>query len=77
MLFAWYGGPGTMYIGELEGKAPSADLVRAAGDAAAQEVRPLGDLRGSAEYKREMVRVHARRAIGATLQALGFEEAVK
>jgi CO/xanthine dehydrogenase FAD-binding subunit len=39
-------------------------------------VRPLGDLRGSAEYKREMVRVHARRAFDAVLQALAFEEAV-
>jgi carbon-monoxide dehydrogenase medium subunit len=62
---------------QLEGKAPSADLVQQAGDSAAQEVRPLGDLRGSAEYKREMVRVHARRAVGGVLGALGFEEMVK
>jgi aerobic carbon-monoxide dehydrogenase medium subunit len=62
---------------QLEGKSPSADLVRQAGDAAAQEVRPLGDLRGSAEYKREMVRVHARRAVDGVLGALGFEEMVK
>jgi carbon-monoxide dehydrogenase medium subunit len=63
---------------QLEGKAPSAELVRQAGDAAAQEVRPLGDLRGSAEYKREMVRVHARRAVDAVLAALAFsEEAVR
>jgi carbon-monoxide dehydrogenase medium subunit len=61
----------------LEGKAPSADLVQQAGDSAAQEVRPLGDLRGSAEYKREMVRVHARRAVRGVLGALGFEEMVK
>jgi carbon-monoxide dehydrogenase medium subunit len=62
---------------QLEGKAPSAELVRQAGDSAAQEVRPLGDLRGSPEYKREMVRVHARRALYATLGSLGFQEAVK
>jgi carbon-monoxide dehydrogenase medium subunit len=62
---------------QLEGKPPSADLVRQAGDAAAQEVRPLGDLRGSPEYKREMVRVHARRAVNGVLEALGFEEMVK
>jgi carbon-monoxide dehydrogenase medium subunit len=62
---------------QLEGARPSADLVRAAADAAAQEVRPLGDLRGSAEYKREMVRVHTRRAVDAVLQALAFEEAVR
>jgi carbon-monoxide dehydrogenase medium subunit len=35
----------------------------AAGDAAAAEVEPLGDLRGSGPYKREMVRVHVRRAL--------------
>jgi CO/xanthine dehydrogenase FAD-binding subunit len=34
-----------------------------AADAAAAEVEPLGDLRGSAPYKREMVRVHVRRAL--------------
>ena len=62
---------------QLEGKQPSADLVRAAADSAAQEVKPLGDLRGSAEYKREMVRVHARRAVDRVLQALAFEEAVR
>jgi aerobic carbon-monoxide dehydrogenase medium subunit len=63
---------------QLEGKAPSAELVQQAGDSAAQEVRPLGDLRGSAEYKREMVRVHARRAVKAVLEALAFpEEAVR
>jgi carbon-monoxide dehydrogenase medium subunit len=62
---------------QLEGERPSAELVRRAGDSAAQEVRPLGDLRGSAEYKREMVRVHARRAIDTVLQTLAFEEAVR
>lgn len=34
-----------------------------AADAAADEVQTLGDLRGSAAYKREMVRVHVRRAL--------------
>lgn len=36
-----------------------------AADAAADEVQTLGDLRGSAAYKREMVRVHVRRALFA------------
>ena len=61
----------------VEGARPSAELVRMAGDAAAEEVKPLGDLRGSAEYKREMVRVHARRAVDTVLQTLAFEEAVR
>jgi len=61
----------------LEGEPPSAELVRAASDSAAQEVRPLGDLRGSAEYKREMVRVQTRRAVNSVLRTLAFEEAVR
>jgi carbon-monoxide dehydrogenase medium subunit len=61
----------------LEGERPSAELVRTASDSAAQEVKPLGDLRGSAEYKREMVRVHTRRAVNTVLRTLAFEEAVR
>ena len=34
-----------------------------AGDAAAEEVQTLADIRGSASYKREMVRVYVRRAL--------------
>jgi carbon-monoxide dehydrogenase medium subunit len=47
----------------LTGTAADAKAFAAAADAAAAEVRPLGDLRGSAPYKREMVRVHVRRAL--------------
>jgi carbon-monoxide dehydrogenase medium subunit len=47
----------------LVGNAAGAKAFTAAGDAAAGEVEPLGDLRGSAPYKREMVRVHVRRAL--------------
>ena len=42
--------------------ATPAIFARAA-DAAADEVQPLPDLRGTAAYKREMVRVHVRRAL--------------
>ena len=42
--------------------AESAFFARAA-DAAAQEIQTLADIRGSASYKREMVRVHVRRAL--------------
>jgi len=45
------------------GNEPDAKKFAAAGDAAAAEVEPLGDLRGSGPYKREMVRVHVRRAL--------------
>jgi carbon-monoxide dehydrogenase medium subunit len=48
---------------ELIGSAADAKKFAAAGDAAAAEVEPIGDLRGSGPYKREMVRVHVRRAL--------------
>ncbi|MBM3821021.1 MAG: xanthine dehydrogenase family protein subunit M [Acidimicrobiia bacterium] len=47
----------------LTGAAPSAETFGAAADAAAAAVDPLADIRGSAAYKREMVRVHVRRAL--------------
>ena len=53
----------------LTGAAPDADTFARAADAAAGEVRPLADIRGSAAYKREMVRVHVRRALAHALDA--------
>lgn len=47
----------------LTGGAPDEATFRNAADAAAAEVEPLADIRGSAAYKREMVRVHVRRAL--------------
>jgi carbon-monoxide dehydrogenase medium subunit len=47
----------------LTGSAPGAAAFAAAADAAHDDVQPLGDLRGSGPYKREMVRVHVRRAL--------------
>jgi carbon-monoxide dehydrogenase medium subunit len=51
----------------LTGAAPGAALYARAADAAADEVQPLADVRGSAAYKREMVRVHVRRALAQAL----------
>ena len=39
-----------------------------AADAAADELEPIADLHGSASYKREMVRVHVRRALEKAAQ---------
>lgn len=47
----------------LTGAAPDEATFRKAADAAADAVEPLADIRGSAAYKREMVRVHVRRAL--------------
>jgi carbon-monoxide dehydrogenase medium subunit len=53
----------------LTGASPTPDTFAQAADAAASEVEPLADTRGSAAYKREMVRVHVRRALAQALNA--------
>jgi len=47
----------------LAGKLPEKDLLAAAAQLAAQAARPIKDLRGSAEYRTEMVAVVCRRAL--------------
>jgi aerobic carbon-monoxide dehydrogenase medium subunit len=47
----------------LAGKAPTDDVVEAAGQAAAAECDPSADLRGGVDYKRDMVRVLTKRAV--------------
>ncbi len=47
----------------LVGQAPSAELFEAAGTTAAKEAQPIGDLRGSAEYRRDVVDVLTARAL--------------
>jgi carbon-monoxide dehydrogenase medium subunit len=42
---------------------PTLKMFSKAADAAADEVQPIADLHGTASYKREMVRVHVRRAL--------------
>jgi carbon-monoxide dehydrogenase medium subunit len=47
----------------LAGADATPETFAAAADAAARAIEPLADIRGSAAYKREMVRVHTRRAL--------------
>lgn len=47
----------------LTGSQPNEDLFVAAGEAASQEVEPMGDIHGSPEYRRDLVRVLTRRAL--------------
>ncbi|HID41159.1 MAG TPA: xanthine dehydrogenase family protein subunit M [Pyrodictium sp.] len=57
----------------LLGNTPSAELVEEAAKAAADMSDPMPDLRGSAEYKREMARVFTRRALKLALERAGVK----
>jgi carbon-monoxide dehydrogenase medium subunit len=49
----------------LRGQAPTEAAIRAAAEAAAAEADPLSDLMGSADYRRDMIRVWVRRLLTA------------
>ena len=55
----------------VRGQRPTAELLRRAGEAVADAVDPLDDLRGSAEYKREMAVVFTRRALEQAVTRAG------
>ena len=55
----------------LRGRIPNAGLIAEAAEAAEAEARPISDVRSSADYRREMVRVLAARAIRQALDACG------
>ena len=57
----------------LEGKRLDEETVRQAAQVAAQESQPAADLRGSEEYKRDLVRVLTIRAIHRALERAGEE----
>lgn len=52
---------------ELRGKTVTDALLQRVGDAAAMEAELVGDARGSAAYKRELLRVYAGRAVRKAL----------
>lgn len=53
--------------GALEGEVPGEELFATAGEEAARHVDPMGDIHGSPEYRRDLVRVLVRRALAQTL----------
>jgi len=52
----------------LRGEIPSADLFALAGALCADQALPISDLRGSAEFRRELVSVLARRALAEAVR---------
>ncbi len=57
----------------LVGQAPSEQLISEAARQAALESRPISDLRGSAEYRRDMVSVMTSRALRLALERAGSQ----
>jgi aerobic carbon-monoxide dehydrogenase medium subunit len=55
----------------LKGARVDDKALRAAGDAGAQEADVIADVRGSAAYKRELIRVHVGRAVRQALAGNG------
>ena len=51
----------------LIGKEYTDDLLEQAGAAASRECSPISDIRGSAEYRRDMVRVFTKRSLKAAI----------
>jgi carbon-monoxide dehydrogenase medium subunit len=52
----------------LKGKVASEELIKGVGEVAAEEAKPISDIRASAEYRREMVKVMVRRAVKGALE---------
>jgi len=57
----------------LEGKRPDEATIKRASELAADAARPSADLRGSAEYKKDLVRVLTARALRKAVERAGGE----
>lgn len=57
--------------GVLEGKEVTANLIEEAGELALEAASPISDMRGSVEYRKELVRVLTRRTLHACMASLG------
>ena len=55
----------------LVGEEPGDELFAEAADAAARAASPRSDVRGSAEYKRDVVRVFVRRGLARAAELAG------
>jgi carbon-monoxide dehydrogenase medium subunit len=55
----------------LIGQTPSVEAIRAAADAAAQEIDPPSDIHASAKYRRQLVNVLTRRALAQAFDGAG------
>ena len=54
----------------LVGKEITDDVLEQAGEAAASEAKPISDVRASAEYRTDMVRVYTKRAVKKAVETM-------
>jgi len=57
---------------QLTGKPVTEQAINAAAEIAAEEAHPISDLRASAEYRRELVKVLTRRSLQKSCEMLGI-----
>ena len=57
----------------LEGQEVTAELIREAGELAVQTCSPIDDVRGTVEYRKELVKVLTRRTLAQCMESLGHE----
>lgn len=57
----------------LVGKPLTEKMIETAADKAAEEARPISDIRASADYRRELVKVLTRRTLRKSCEILGIE----
>ena len=57
----------------LEGKEITADLIQEAGELAVEACNPITDVRGSVEYRKELVKVLTRRTLQRCMESLGHQ----
>jgi carbon-monoxide dehydrogenase medium subunit len=61
----------------IEGSSPDDQLLERVARTAAEESKPISDVRGSAGYRREMVRVLTKRALKKTLKIIAQKKEVR
>ncbi len=55
----------------LEGKTVTAELIQEAGERAVEACNPINDVRGTIEYRKELVKVLTRRTLRQCMESLG------
>ena len=57
--------------GVLEGQEVTEELIGQAAERAVEACNPISDVRGSAEYRKELTKVLTRRTLGLCMESLG------